>query len=329
MNTARSQNYVVIIPAYNEESTIVDSLDAIVAAAKHAPGHHLEKIIVCLNGCTDATEEIVNNWSNGPLKIIRSRPGYINAMNCLLRYARTYHSDDAMIKTDADSKVDLRAFSVLLTQLQSHPDLIVVGGHPAPIKTKNPMSYRGVMGKIMSIRSRRPEAEITTTDTSRFHPYAIIDPIPELRGREKKLKVYFHGRLWCARTSSSIPVLPADVIGDDVYLPGWLLSQYGPSSIRLDYRAKVHFHPNDSLIRHWKVYRRIHEDRNIVYHIKDFDEYAKACPLKLDWAYIFQHCSLDERLCFLAYAIIVSIEKLSYRFTSYSPAYWQYSKKEL
>ena len=143
------------------------------------------------------------------------------------------------------------------------------------------------------------------------------------------MKVYFHGRLWCARSSDSLPLLPDGVIGDDVYLPGWLTERYGFDAMRLDYRARVYFHPNDSLIRHWKVYRRIHEDRKLVYSIDAFKPYVDACPLKLDWTYIVKACPFQEVLYFILYAILVRIEKFTYRFSRYNVSYWQYNKREV
>jgi len=322
-------SYIVIIPAYNEESTILDCLDHVLKASLSTEGYTLDKIVVCINGCSDDTEKLARSWTGAPIEVIRSRAGYINAMNRLFYYAKKHYPDRIMVKTDADGQVDSDAFSILFTQLEQHPDIIVAGGHPVPLKSKSKNPYRRMMSKLLSVRSRTPEAEVTITDTTQFHPYATSDPIPELHGREGKLKVYFHGRLWCARSSLSIPLLPHGVIGDDVYLPGWLIQHYGPASMRLDYRAKVRFHPNDSLTRHWKVYRRIFEDRNLVYAIDGFKSYADACPLKLDWEYIFKTSPLHETVYFLLYAALVRFEKLSYKFSAYDAAYWQYSKKEV
>ena len=324
-----STKYIVIIPAYNEESTILACLDHVLEASKNTPKYHLEKIIVCINGCTDKTKELVQSWKHGPIEVITSAPGYIKAMNRLMKHAKKYYPNRIMVKTDGDGMVNRDAFSVLFSQLEKHPKIIIAGGHPVPVESTDQSLYRRYMSKVLSVRSRTPEAEITIMDTSKLHPYAWKDPIPELKGREEKLKIYFHGRLWCARSTTSIPVLPSSVIGDDVYLPGWLLSTYGPESMRLDYRAKVRFHPNDSLVRHWKVYRRIYEDRNIVYDFKGFDEYAAACPLKLDWQYIAKECSFKEKVYFMIYSLIVTVEKLSYRFSSYDASYWKYNKKEV
>jgi glycosyltransferase involved in cell wall biosynthesis len=320
--------YIVIIPSYNEQSTITGCLDSILDAATATQGYKLEKIIICVNGCSDQTKQLAQSWKRAPVEVIESAPGYINAMNHLLQYAKKIFPKHILVKTDADSRVDEQAFSILFNQLERHSEIIIVGGHPIPITSLNKNFYRKFMSRLLSVRSRTPEAEVTVKDTTKFHPYAQSDPIPTLNGREEKLKIYFHGRLWSSRSSESLPQLPKDVIGDDVYLPGWLLSRYGPESMRLDYRAKVMFHPNDSLTRHWKVYKRIYEDRKIVYETAQFSEYAKACPLRLDWRYILKHNSLSEVIYFTLYAAIVSVEKISYKYTPYSAKYWKYNEKE-
>ncbi|MEO5949477.1 MAG: glycosyltransferase family 2 protein [Candidatus Saccharimonas sp.] len=324
-----NNRYIVIIPAYNEESTILECLDHVLQSSHSTPLYTLDKIVVCVNGCTDDTEKLAKSWHGAPIDVIKSRPGYIHAVNRLFSYARKHYPSHIMVKTDADCQVDPKAFSVLFTQLERHPEIIVAGGHPLPIPSSNRNPYRRMMSELMSVRSRTPEAEVTVADTTPYHPYAIDDPIPELNGREEKLKVYFHGRLWCARTAISIPLLPPGVIGDDIFLPAWLFQRYGQSSMRLDYRANVWFHPNDSLTRHWRVYRRIFEDRNIVYTMDGFESYASACPLKLDWGYILTTCPLRESIYFMCYALLVRFEKFSYKFSAYNASYWQYSKKEI
>ncbi len=325
---ANNKSYTVIIPAYNEESTIIACLDRIFDAAKAAVGYKLSEVVVCINGCTDNTETVVKQWSKLPVKIIHSEPGYIPAMNTLFEYTRKNHPDSLFIKTDADGQVDANSFTVLFDQLARHDELVIVGGHPIPLKTASKNPYRILLAKTLSIRSRSPQTEITVENTARYHPYSTSDPISELDGREDKMKVYFHGRLWCARSISILPNLPPSVIGDDVFLPGWLLREFGPKSLRLHYGAKVYFHPNYSLRRHWKVYRRIFEDRKIVYSLPGFESYALACPLRLDWSYIFTHCKPHEIPYFLLYATIVWVEKISYVRTRYSLTYWQYESKE-
>lgn len=323
-----SDQYIVVIPAYNEEGTIVECLNHISDATKLVKNYQLKKIVICINGCTDRTESLVRSWSNQPIEIIHSEPGYLNAMNKLNDHVRAKYPNLIMIKTDADGAVAKDSFKILFNQLEKHEELIVAGGFPTPLNTLSKNPYTKIMSKILSIRSRVPESEITVRESSDYHQYADIDPIDMLKGREKKLKIYFHGRLWCIRSTAHLPDLPNHVIGEDVFLPGWILKNYGKKSMRLDYRAKVYFHPNHSLRRHWMVYRRVFEDRKIVYSIPGLQEYAYMCPLKLDWSYILFNCKLNDILQFIIYRLIVRVENISFKMIKYNEKFWQYESKE-
>ena len=161
-------SFVVVVPAYNEESTIIDALDSIVAASKET-SVKLEQIIVCVNGCTDATESLVQAWKGGPLTVIRSKRGMVPAMNRLISYARKFYGKAALIKTDGDTTVSPKAFYYLFEQLRLHPELMVAGGHPMPITTGlSPL--RRITARVTSIRSHYPLAEVAVKDAAIYLP---------------------------------------------------------------------------------------------------------------------------------------------------------------
>lgn len=323
---ARS-SFIVIMPVYNEESTILHALDSVWRAAQNTSSQ-LERIIVCLNGCTDNTETLVRGWKKGPLTIIHSERGMIPAMNTLITYARKRYPSAALIKTDGDTVVDRRAFHYLFSQLEKHPKLMLTGGHPVPLMG-NLSVKRRLIAKITSVRSRYPLAEVARHDVRQYHPYAATDPLPGIGHREERLKIYFHGRLWCIRRASILPLLPEDAIGEDVFLPGWIFKTFGTDAIRVDYRATVTFRANYSLRRHWKVYRRVHEDRSRVYALPGFEAYARHCPLKLDWKYIMDHVPLRDQVYFALYDGLARVEKLSFKLSRYRDSFWQYEGKEV
>lgn len=320
-------SYIVTIPAYNEESTILQALDSVYEASLTTRAR-LSTIVVCINGCTDTTEQLVRSWNKAPLVVISSEPGLVPAMNSLISYAHRYHGNDAFIKIDGDGLIDPKAFQYVLDQLDTHPELMFTGGHPYPITNKSLPIWRRFVGKVTSVRGRVHQAEVAVREVSKYHTHAATDPLPLIGKREEKLKIYFHGRLWCMRKSGELPLLPDNAIGEDVYLPGWALKTYGTASIRVDYRAKVYFRPNDSLVRHWKVYRRVHEDRHRIYTTFDFGEYAVNCPLKLDWNYIFTQAPKKELVYFLLYGLLVKIEQVTFKMTVYRDSYWHYQEKE-
>jgi glycosyltransferase involved in cell wall biosynthesis len=321
-------SYVVAIPAYNEEATILQTLNSVYTASLNTTAK-LDRIIVCVNGCTDKTEKLVRAWDKAPLDVIESKPGLVNAMNRLIRHARKHYANSAFIKVDGDANIDADAFKYIFAQLDKHPNLMVSGGHPYPVINQSLPAWRRFVSKVTSVRGRVPLAEVAVNDVTKYHQYTDSDPLPGIGERENRLKIYFHGRLWCMRTSSIVPLLPKDVIGEDVFLPGWVFQNFGTASVRIDYRAKTYFHPNDSLTRHWKVYRRIFEDRHRVYTNFGFDDYAANCPLKLDWKYILTRGPKREIIYFVCYTLLSNIERYTFQKVAYRDSYWQYKEKEV
>jgi glycosyltransferase involved in cell wall biosynthesis len=324
----RVSSYIVAIPAYNEESSILATLESVLEASKHT-SCTLRKIVICVNGCTDNTEQVVRNWKKGPVTVIKSKHGLINAMNRLNSYSRNYYPEDAFINVDADCLLDPHAIKYLIDQLNKHPDLALSGAHPYPVMCNNLSLYRRFVCKVLSVRGRVPMSEVAVREVKKYHPYAETDPLPGIGKREELLKIYFHGRMWCLRRSNMLPIFPSEIVAEDVFMPAWLFNNYGYGSIRLDYRALVYFKPNYSFRRHWKVYRRVHEDRARVYTMTGYEEYAKNCPLRLDWNYIFNQAPKRELVYFVLYTLIAKLEKTSFSMTRYRDEFWQYQEKEL
>jgi glycosyltransferase involved in cell wall biosynthesis len=183
-------SYVVGIPAYNEASTILKTLDSVLEASRHTEAT-LRRIIICINGCTDSTEELVRGWDKAPLTIISSEHGLIHAMNAIIDYATRHYGDDTFIKSDGDSIVDPMALKYLFAQLDEHPELLIAGGHPTPVISNTLSLRQKFISKVTSVRGRNPYAEIAVKNVERYHPYADGSPIPGLNAREKKLKIYF------------------------------------------------------------------------------------------------------------------------------------------
>lgn len=319
--------YTVIMPAYNEESSIEAALDSI-ASADERTGATLAAIVVCVNGCTDRTEEIVRNWTKRPVIVLHSEPGYLLAMNKLLSYVRKNYPSYPMVKVDADSVVEINCMQRLLAELEIHPKLKLVGGHPVPSPLCNHSLYQRLLGRTLSLRSIYPLAERAVNDVSEYHPYATIEPQPGIGSIETKLKIYFHGRIWCVRKPAMIPLLDSTVLGDDVFLNDWLYTKYGPTALRVIYSANVYFKPNYSLVRHWKVYKRIYEDKERVRILPNYDILHNMRKTRLGWAYILTHVPFYDASLFIIYGIIRFVEEKSFKHTAYKMSYWQYEEKE-
>jgi glycosyltransferase involved in cell wall biosynthesis len=322
-----SSSYIVLIPAYNEASSILRALDAIHEADKYTE-KTLAKIIICVNGCTDGTTDLARGWKKAPVTILETPAGYARAVNRLIAHARRYYPDHIVVKTDADSQIEKHALSRLFSQFEKHDELVVAGGHPIPTRPTTRSPYRQLLSRILSIRSLYPLSERAIANVERFHQYADDDPQPNIGAGEKRTKIYFHGRLWSVRAASFLRTLDADAIGDDAFLSDWTLYTYGEKSIRVMYDANVIFIPNYSLRRHWKVYRRVTEDCQRVGSIPELTQLQELCALELDWGYILTSVKKRHVPLFVAYALIKWFENFSYAHIKYKDTYWQYREKE-
>lgn len=325
-----SDEYIVIMPAYNEEASIHSALENLAATDRSTP-RTLRRIIICVNGCTDDTEGAIAKSSKAlklPITVISSSPGYTNAINRLLGHARRYYPHHILVKTDADARLDPHALRYMFEQLDRHDELMIVGGHPMPQIPRDLPLARRLLARTFSLRSIYPLTQVSHYDTHAFHAVCKDDPQPGIGQREYRLKTFFHGRLWCARQSLLLSNLTDGVIGDDVFLTVWLYKKYGIGSIRVAYNATTYYTPNYSLRRHWKVYKRIDEDRHRVAALPEYAELQELQRTKLDWRYILAHVPLHDIVLFGVYAGIMAIENFTFAHTAYKESYWHYAKKE-
>lgn len=112
------QSYSVGIPVRNEEKTIEDSINAVLTQTRSP-----EEVLICINGSTDRTSEIVNKISKNEnrIRILESEEGIANAWNRLFEQSQT----NFLGFTDADVKVRQNAFELLLNEVNNFS---VVGG---------------------------------------------------------------------------------------------------------------------------------------------------------------------------------------------------------
>lgn len=108
----------VCLPAYNEASTIEATL---VALSRLAPSD-VDEIVVCLNGCTDGTADIVAGFARHEPRIfvIESALGKNRAWNALVAAARNRR----LVFTDADVRPAPQAIAALLAALERSPAAI-------------------------------------------------------------------------------------------------------------------------------------------------------------------------------------------------------------
>ena len=93
-------DFLVLVPAHNEESVIAPCLEAI--EADRRPG---DKVLVVADRCTDATAEIARTFGASVLKRESAdKPGRAAARQAGLEHVRTLPWD-AVVMLDADSVV--------------------------------------------------------------------------------------------------------------------------------------------------------------------------------------------------------------------------------
>lgn len=326
--------YYIAIPAYNEENTIEKCLLSIKSAKKICKKYNLIGTYICLNGCTDNTSDVVKRLQkeNPSLKIkilTSQRRGMNYALNKIMD---TLTKNEAIIiKVDADTEVDSRAFQIILNELEKHPELKIVGGQPIAKKYTGSNVYKKILSRVLDIRSHYPESQVAVKDVTEFHPFSQTDPQPLLSPNfEKRSRIYFHGRFYALR-NKKIWDVPGHRIGDDTYLTLSVYKRFKKNSIRIRYDACCYYHPSTSLKTHWKVYKRIFLDTYTLFKLPQFNKMNEIIgkeAVKLDWAYI-QTPPPQVKLYFIFYWLIKQIESILFNLMpkKYKPKVWSYKSK--
>ncbi|WP_437710304.1 glycosyltransferase family 2 protein [Sorangium sp. So ce448] len=115
----------ICLPAYNEVRTIEATLTELSRL-----GPEVDEILVCLNGCTDGTERVVEAFRGREprLAVIESELGKNNAWNALVARARNRR----LVFTDADVRPAEGSISALLRALERSPHAAVAAAFEQP-----------------------------------------------------------------------------------------------------------------------------------------------------------------------------------------------------
>lgn len=138
----------VIIPAYNEETTIAkvinDWRDSLTRA-----GHEVE-VLVCDNSSTDSTSE--KAAKAGATVIFEPRKGKGNAMRTLFRHADA----DCCIMVDADDTYDASVAAVMVDAvINAHVDMVVGDRLSGSYFTENKRPMHGVGNRLVRALTNR------------------------------------------------------------------------------------------------------------------------------------------------------------------------------
>lgn len=330
-----SQKYYIAIPAYNEAGNLSKFFPSLIRAVGEAKANYeLEQIYICVNGCTDNTLEIIQQYKNKfpklKIKILESEKGMNRALCRIMEAIPSIKYP--IVKTDADVRLDKNAILILLTELTNHKKLLIAGGHPKAEDYKGKNILRYLATNILDIRSRHPESQIASFDVKDFHQVAIENPQYSVSQEfELKSRIYFHGRLFALRNKSLWRV-PENRIGDDTYLTLDIYKRFGKGTIRIRYDANCFYKPSRSLIGHWKVYKRIFCDTYTLFQLPEFQdsrlqEIIKKEKVELDWNYI-KTLSFETHLYFVCYSFIKNTFNILFRISpKYTDSLWTYKVK--
>lgn len=117
--------------AHNEEAKISAALESILL---QEPGSRfsMEEVIVVASGCTDRTEEIVNEWSRRDRRVTLvqepERRGKARALNSIFLRAQ----GDIVVSVNADARLTPGALPRLLALFDADPQLQLACGAPVP-----------------------------------------------------------------------------------------------------------------------------------------------------------------------------------------------------
>jgi len=105
----------IIIPAYNEEKSIKDTLERVFAVCKSSFKEF--EVVVVNDGSTDKTIEIIEKFSSSHLKIINR--GYNKGYGASLKEGINFSSGEIIAISDADGTYPVEVLPKLVEQVQS------------------------------------------------------------------------------------------------------------------------------------------------------------------------------------------------------------------
>lgn len=316
------------IAAYNEEERLPQCLDSL---AKQRIDADLETLI-CINGCTDNTEKVALNsakiYPHLKIRVLHSAHGLVYAQNKIIRSVENRNAP--ILFVDADVSLDEHCVPILLEELKSLDQLLIVGGWPVPAKPAKMSAWESFLFHTLHVRALFPESEVSVNDVSEFKGYVAARPQQRVSSDfEQRSKIYFHGRVFMLR-NADVYAMPEDRnLVDDIFLPNMIHYKYGPGVIRTRFDAIVNYQPYLSLRAHFKIYRRIYVQKH--YLDRTNPQFAGIRELertRLDWNFIFsQKPGVIAR--FIAYTGIRSAEELAFQvLPKHEPSrLWLYNKK--
>lgn len=216
------------ICARNEEAGIIATLTSVVNSVSSAAYPLNWELVVCANGCTDGTADLIKQWLSKnrsvPVSLeLLDTANLVEAQRLIVTRLKDGGSN-AFAFFDADIMVDIDCISELL-KVFTDDSIQVAYAVSIPIENRR----HTIIEKALNLYD---------SDTNIFS--------------ERR---HLHGRAFLIK-EWSIPVTTPPLVADDIYLSCDLLYKFGPHSIAVSPNAKVYFHQITSLTDYYKAYKR-------------------------------------------------------------------------
>jgi glycosyltransferase involved in cell wall biosynthesis len=246
------KNLTIGIPVRNEAGTLEEFFDSLKASVDFLPEDLMVETIICINGCTDDSEEIsqqlVHRFKNSHLNltVLHSQKGKMEAQRAILA-SRRFQGMVAFF--DADIILDHRCLLNLWNTMQENPDLQLAY---ARVKALN-HGYETIVEWMESVHYVFPHL---LSPRRYFHgrgylirPTKLFFLEPQEEERVRNLAEKSSRFLWMQ--------LKTGPLVDDIYLSRVLVHTYGFQCIREVQEAVVNFTAPRTLKDFYEGQRRL------------------------------------------------------------------------
>jgi glycosyltransferase involved in cell wall biosynthesis len=232
------------VAARNEEATVAAALRSIEAAVAALPEPGGVEVIVALNGCTDATADVVVGHVaayRGDIEyhIMKTPTGLVEAQRAIAAAAA---ARDFVVFVDADCVLDPGCLGELVAAMTQHPQVRAAWASMVPAGGR-----RGFWRGVYNFADYHPE---------------VVHRGRHLCGRAFAIRGYDVPLVSPAGAAPVPPRVAAYLgldrgpVGDDSFLSRALIARHGVECIQHAAGARVYFQPIPRLSGFWAAQRR-------------------------------------------------------------------------
>jgi len=302
------KNFHIGIAVYNEAKNIRNSLIYLENSLKNIDRKYKFDLIICPNGCTDNSEEVLDEIKKEftfPIKLISSKKGKLFAHKKILG---SIDDKNPVIFMDADILVPAKTINDLLEYLDKNHNVYIISAYPYAVKPKRLTFYQKITYPILNIKRIYPMIEVSKYNITKFH----IDATNEF---ERKSRIYFHGRCFIVRNKEvyAFPKERSKIRGDDTFLSLKILNERPKGSIKVLYNSPVYSVPLLSVKKYLNTWYRIRKDLDHIYtEYPEFLHLKKKTKMKLNWNYIISSLPFEYKLSAVGFYFLRIYESVSY-----------------